>query len=91
VQVVGSPVWSEDGTQVLVSISSGTIVSEDPCRKIEWGPSSIVMLDIEADELEPILVKGDNEHNYSLQVELDGQYEIVSEPYAPFYSECCRG
>ncbi len=93
VRVIGSPVWSEDNTQILISISSGTLIGDYPCGdgKIEWNPSSVVMLNLTEDDLQPVLIKGDNDHNYYLQVDSNGQYEIMTEPYVPSYSQCCRG
>lgn len=92
VHIVGNPLWSEVGTQLLASVSIGKLIGNSPCGdgQIEWGPSSIMMLDLNAEDLQPVMVKGDNEHNYYLQVDSNGRYEITSEPYSPSYSQCCR-
>ncbi|MGC9395794.1 MAG: hypothetical protein ACP5J4_13185 [Anaerolineae bacterium] len=90
-RIVGNPVWSEDSTQLLVSVSYGTLIDVDSCGIVEWDPSSIVMLDLATDDLQPVLVQGDSEHNYYLQQGPEGEYEIIGETYAPSYERCCRG
>ena len=91
IKVEGQPVWSTDGTKVLISIRSGRLVGTVPCRKIEWNPASILRLDLMDDNPQPMIIKADTEHNYYLQTKPDGTYEIISEPYVPVYGECCRG
>lgn len=93
VKVFDSPVWSANHSELLVSVSSGTLIGNSPCGdgKIEWQPSAIIKLNLAAEDLQPTLVKGDSDHDYHLQIDADGQYEIVSEPYVPSSSQCCRG
>jgi hypothetical protein len=87
---VSSPVWSNDGTQVLVSLSGGELTDSDPNTRVRLDGFSIAVLDIKDAELGPTIMHQYDDSNYFLQSLEDGGYEIISEPHEIQYLGCPR-